>query len=795
MKLIIFTLLLAVICWSPIWGQGANDPCQTTPSGGYEFLGEYNGSYYYQSLNFQKPEIAQNIAFTNGGHLAVINDQAENDFLQQNISEMVYIGLNDVTSEGTLEWQNGDSVDYTNFTTCLFCNDNEDNLDYVMMHPWDGGWSWSSQWNSRSYVIEIPCGSSGTSDLELELTTTQTSVSVGEQFTVTVSISNIGPDDATNVTSEYFRYPVITSFANVIDEVVSHGQISNVWYNEKDWYIPTLQVGETAQLILTYVAVSEGTFSALVSITNLDQEDPTPMPLREIEVTISEITGCPNDISGFTTIGELGNSKYYVSNENAINALDAQAIAESYGGNLASINSQVENDFIQQGISELSYIGLNDKLNEGVLEWYDGNTVDFINFQICSFCNDNTSAFNNVMMHQWDGGWSWSNTSNPRKFVMEIPCTGSPTGADLAMSATASVTDAFPGDPIQVILSVTNNGPEDATNIYILNWRDQYLGLVNGTPSVGTFEYDYYLNYRWDIPFLASGTTAELVLNYEATPSPFGNYSIGGIVMELDQEDLDAGNDNASIGIFKVNVGGCPITLTGFTTLGQFGDSKYYLSDVSEKPFDAQAIAENAGGFLVSINSEAENDFIQQNISDIAYIGLNDLGTEGDFAWFNGDAVTFTNFDICDFCYDNESMMDYVMIHPWDGGWSWSNVWNARQFIVEIPCTVPLQNNTPSSWIATLPQGDEPALTMKRVFPNPFMDDVNVLLSSNNELTTELHFVDIQGKVILTQKMSLMKGENNIRVSTSALPAGMYYVRVVGIARIDKGFRIVKIRD
>ena len=70
---------------------------------------------------------------------------------------MVYIGLNDVDVEGNLVWGNGEDFSFNNINPCSFCNENSEELDYVIMAPWDGSWSFSSQWNARKYIVEIPC--------------------------------------------------------------------------------------------------------------------------------------------------------------------------------------------------------------------------------------------------------------------------------------------------------------------------------------------------------------------------------------------------------------------------------------------------------------------------------------------------------------------------------------------------------------------------------------------------------------------------------------------------------------
>jgi len=81
---------------------------------------------------------------------------------------MVFIGLNDVQTEGTLVWGNGDPLNYNNINPYSFYNENSEDLGYVIMAPWDGVWSFSSQWNPRKYIVELAFSTTGgTPDLTL----------------------------------------------------------------------------------------------------------------------------------------------------------------------------------------------------------------------------------------------------------------------------------------------------------------------------------------------------------------------------------------------------------------------------------------------------------------------------------------------------------------------------------------------------------------------------------------------------------------------------------------------------
>ncbi len=63
---------------------------------------------------------------------------------------------------------------------------------------------------------------------------------------------------------------------------------------------------------------------------------------------------------------------------------------------------------------------------------------------------------------------------------------------------------------------------------------------------------------------------------------------------------------------------------------------------------EAQNLAKNMGGYLVTINDEAENNWLVENClnqnTDFLWIGLNDVEKEGNFVWVNGEAVTYVNW-------------------------------------------------------------------------------------------------------------------------------------------------------
>jgi hypothetical protein len=80
-----------------------------------------NGHTYYL-LNSHTWTESESEAILLGGHLATINDQAENDWIFNtfstfgNIDRALWIGLTDQSNEGTFSWASGEPVSFTNWS-------------------------------------------------------------------------------------------------------------------------------------------------------------------------------------------------------------------------------------------------------------------------------------------------------------------------------------------------------------------------------------------------------------------------------------------------------------------------------------------------------------------------------------------------------------------------------------------------------------------------------------------------------------------------------------------------------
>ena len=109
---------------------------------------------------------------------------------------------------------------------------------------------------------------------------------------------------------------------------------------------------------------------------------------------------------------------------------------------------------------------------------------------------------------------------------------------------------------------------------------------------------------------------------------------------------------------------------TGLDYLGTFDGKDYYIKPDGDVNYNtALGIANDAGGTLLVINSAAENAFIAGLLNQTAWLGLNDVASEGNFEWYTGDNLSYTNWNTNEpNNFDNE---DYAVMFA---GGSWNDI-------------------------------------------------------------------------------------------------------------------------
>ena len=798
---------------------------------GYSTLGEFENSKYFLSDATATWNTAATNAAAQGGYLASITSAAENDFLLGQINEIVFIGLNDAQVEGTFAWDSGEAFSFSKISDVNTAQD-----DYGKMNFWNGNWGFDGATVARKYIVEIPCNSTG---VGISITNCPESItrtapaSSGYQIFVAwdaptattdcaqgglTIIQILGPTSGSNLGPIGNGYTVVYEISDACGNVENCVFFININPEPTEYICPndiTLSATSAAGAVVNYdaptlISYCTPTVNPYTILDGLPSGSTFPIgttevrlqnfltgapgPCQTFEVCVFNVTilpegggECPDDLSGFTTLGEFGNSKYYLSNDSA-RPTDAQITAENNGGYLAVINSAAENEFVRQGVEGLTYIGLNDYDAEGNLEWVNGEPLNYNNINPCGFCLENSADQDFVVMASWDGAWSFSNFYNQRKYVMEVPCDGGGALPDLTVSNLTNLPNSVgTNEVVEFNFDLNNVGNETAVADYrigaylstdnLLSADDILAGEVpTGNTVVGTIA---------DVPAsifvpnnLASGTYYLILKADDNNTITESNENNNTVSRSL---EIDGGTTN------------CPTSLSGFISLGEFGGSAYFLSENIARPADAQTTATSLGGYLAVLQSSAENDFIANQLSELAYLGLNDAATENSLSWVNGEPVNYTNFNICGFCNENSESMDYVMMHSWDGAWSWSNTYNQRKYVVEIPCdsqNSPALNNL---LISTNFEKGKPSI--EKLIPNPALNFIDLTIKSSEAVATDIHIFDARGILVKMEKQLLQRGTHNVRMDISDLVGGFYFVKILGGQANYSTKRFIKVRD
>jgi GH25 family lysozyme M1 (1,4-beta-N-acetylmuramidase)/uncharacterized protein YraI len=336
---------------------------------------------------------------------------------------------------------------------------------------------------------------------------------------------------------------------------------------------------------------------------------------------------------------------------------EAKDACEAMGGYLVTLNSKEENDFINNLVgTNRIWIGFSDELNEGTWQWVTGEPISFTNWR-SGEPNDYGSGEDYAEMYT-DGTWNDIGPpqfpSTTRYYVCEwekeddrVEYNGHEYKLfteEKSWSDAKSDCEAQGGH----LLTITSEGEND----FIKTLADSnkiWLGLTDEV-SEGT--------WKW--------ITGEDILYTNWYPGEPNDYGSGEdyVEMYIDGRWNDIGPPQF------------PSTTRYYVCEWEKGDDRVEYNGHEYKLFteekswsDAKSDCEAQGGYIVTITSEGENDFIKTLAdSNKVWLGLTDELSEGTWKWITGEDIVYTNW------YPGEpndygSGEDYVEMYL-DGRWN-----------------------------------------------------------------------------------------------------------------------------
>ncbi len=345
-------------------------------------------------------------------------------------------------------------------------------------------------------------------------------------------------------------------------------------------------------------------------------------------------TDCPlciDQLPGNVSLGEF-NGHHYFQSLNITDWNTAAMFAANQGGYLASVNSPEENAFIAKQIPGIqAFIGFHDQLMEGNYQWHSGEPVNYVNWFIGEPDNGNGQSEQDAVIMSSNGYWQDVEVLKKMHFITEVPCiqiiqtSGLPSGSFFPIGTT--------------LVSFQISDP-------------------CGNQSVCSFSVTVLPNIEVDCPD-----------DIQATCQP----GINGAVVTW---DLPTGTTQC---------GSCGSVPPNTIDMGSFNGSHYYCTNSPFQWTNGQAFAASYGGYLASIGTSAENQYLA-NILQLpdAFIGLNDLVTEGQFVWANNQPLSFTNWAPGQ--PGNNTGNEDVVTMLSGGQWKTQDKQAYKECIIEVPC-------------------------------------------------------------------------------------------------------------
>ncbi len=224
-------------------------------------------------------------------------------------------------------------------------------------------------------------------------------------------------------------------------------------------------------------------------------------------------------------------------------------------------------------------------------------------------------------------------------------------------------------------------------------------------------------------------------------------------------------------------VNDCPLALDGYTYWGKFNDHAYFLSDNKMTWAMAYSEAITSGGYLASINSYDENQYLLNLNTEMIFIGYHDDLEEGSGQWASEEEITV------DYSFNNNESGDFAVMNFWNGEWEMVNQYVQKKFVIEIEC------NEDNESTETSDEG----IVLIGINPNPTFDNIVLDLTTPKDELIKTIIYNANGQRLEATKHPIQIGSNKIEFDLVDLEPGVYFLRITS-QLTDQTLRFVKLR-
>ena len=453
-------------------------------------------------------------------------------------------------------------------------------------------------------------------DLRINKTVDKKTVKVGDLITYTVNLVNLGPFDATDI-------DVYDSLSSLVEFVSASPSVGTYDNQTNKWHIDKLAANSPVTLDLTVRAIANGTIenSVIVRANEYDPEESDnsadapgvvaePVVDLSIVKTVDIMTPYYGDAVTYTiTVTNNGPNT-------ATNVVVTDTVPS--GMNVSS----ADDTYVGNGVWEIASI---DSGSEVSLTLYATvNSLDALTNEV------------NVTSKEFDNNTDDNKASAPE--VKAIPV------ADLSVSISLSSNEVNYDDIVELVVTVKNNGPNDASGVIVKNTLPD--GLVYVSDNITDSDY--------------LSTKSRLMASSQGYDSSSGEWSVGDL----------ANGDEASISILaKASFVGTK-ELKSTVSANELKASEDYSTKLTVDPVSDLAIDISVDKTEINVGDEVTYTITVSNN------GPND-----------SSGVKVTDSQLADFTFVSASSDDYDSS---SGVWSVGELSNGSS--VKLTVTVKIDN-------------------------------------------------------------------------------------------------------
>lgn len=170
-------------------------------------------------------------------------------------------------------------------------------------------------------------------------------------------------------------------------------------------------------------------------------------------------------------------------------------------------------------------------------------------------------------------------------------------------------------------------------------------------------------------------------------------------------------------------------------------------------------------------------------------------GKDNLLQWVTAQESNSNHFEV-EASIDNNTFVKIDSVHAH----GWSNTAQAYSFVHRNPTAsinyyrLKIVDKDGKAWYSKIliVRNDAAGIELTMIYPNPFMDKVELVMNSNCNETVTIHIYDSKGVLSATRKAQTVRGLNVITINKLGnLQAGSYLLEVTGAARLVKA-KLVK---